>query len=100
LADQLRRAVTAFYNNRASKIQPEKKPVVKKAEPKTPEITYVHQCVHCLTVYDPAVGEPDKNIAVGTSFHSLPDDYSCSLCEGPKADFKQTDKEKLGLQSV
>ncbi|MFC0773535.1 rubredoxin [Terrimonas alba] len=100
LADQLRRAVIAFYNNQASKIKTEKKPAVKKVEQKIPEITFVHQCKHCLTVYDPGTGEPDRNISPNTSFESLPDDYTCALCDAPKTDFTKTEKEKLGLQTV
>ena len=100
LADQLRRAVIAFYNNQANKIQAEKKVVVKKVEKAVPEVVYVHQCKHCLSTYDPALGDADNNIAVGTSFESLPQDYTCFLCEGPKSDFAPVAKEQLGLQAV
>lgn len=41
----------------------------------------VHQCVHCLTVYDDTLGDPENNIVAGTPFSDLPEDYNCPLCE-------------------
>lgn len=45
------------------------------------------QCKHCKTVYDPEIGDPENNIAKGTSFISLPSEYQCAMCGGPKSDF-------------
>lgn len=100
LPEQLRRAVVAFYEYRASKTQADKKPANKKVRKKVTQIAYVHQCQHCLSVYDPVVGDEDNHIAAGTPFESLPKDYTCYLCEGSKNDFKRIAKEQLGLQSV
>ncbi len=47
----------------------------------------VHQCPHCLSVYDPTYGEPVAGIAVGTPFHHLPETFVCTLCEAPKSAF-------------
>jgi rubredoxin len=47
----------------------------------------IHQCKHCLTVYDFELGDDANNIAVGTEFNNLPDNYQCPLCEAGKEDF-------------
>lgn len=101
LVEQLRQAVAAFYTNRASKtIVPEKKILPRKEKDTKPEKEYVHQCKHCLTIYDAKAGEPENNIAAGTAFESLADNYTCPLCEGSKSDFIKTEKDLLGLQAV
>lgn len=100
LAEQLRRAIVAFYEYRSSKTKSEKKPENKKLIKETTEVAYVHQCKHCLSVYDPVVGDEDNRIAAGTAFELLPQNYTCYLCEGPKSDFEYIPKEQLGLQSV
>ena len=56
----------------------------------------VHQCQDCLTVYNAAYGDIEQGIEKGTLFQDLPVDYSCSLCEAPKANFKMLNLEKLG----
>ncbi len=38
------------------------------------------ECLACGYVYDPAVGDPDGNIAPGTSFEDLPDGWVCPQC--------------------
>jgi len=48
----------------------------------------LYQCTHCLTLYDPAIGDPSASIAKDTPFDALPADYACSTCGGPKADFQ------------
>ena len=101
LAEQLRQAIALFYSDKASRAAiTETKPARKKEKEVRPVTIYVHQCKHCLTVYDPKTGEPENGIAAGTSFESLPDSYSCPLCESPKGDFMKKEKAELGLQSV
>jgi len=46
-------------------------------------------CTVCGYVYDPAVGDPDNNIAAGTAFDALPNDWECPLCAVGKEDFEQ-----------
>ena len=46
-------------------------------------------CTICQYVYDPAVGDPDRGIAPGTSFEDLPDDWCCPLCGAGKDVFEQ-----------
>ena len=101
LAEQVKQAVTAFYANRASKtIVPEKKVISRKEKDNRPVKEYVHQCIHCLTVYDAKTGEPENHIAAGVTFESLPVNYTCPLCEGPKEDFVKIAGTELGLQTV
>lgn len=100
LGEQLRRSVTAFYNNRDDKRIITEKEVPAQKEKKEKTVEYVHQCSQCLTIYDDITGETENSIAAGTVFESLPDDYTCSLCEGPKDGFNKVEKKKLGLQAV
>ena len=44
-------------------------------------------CDVCGYGYDPEVGDPDNDIAPGTAFKDLPDDYECPLCGVGKEDF-------------
>lgn len=49
----------------------------------------VHQCSHCMTIYDDEFGDIEHNIKPGTLFEDLPEDYNCSLCEAPKSKFQE-----------
>ena len=55
----------------------------------------VHQCQLCFSIYDEKVGDPSREIAANTPFAKLPDNYCCSLCEAPKADFKVVTMDQL-----
>jgi rubredoxin len=43
-------------------------------------------CIHCLTVYDPALGDPDAQVPAGTDFCAL-DEYACPVCGSDKSAF-------------
>lgn len=45
-------------------------------------------CSVCGYIYDPAAGDPDGDIAPGTAFESIPDDWVCPVCGATKADFE------------
>jgi rubredoxin len=45
----------------------------------TPSPGSVYQCIHCLTVYDPALGDPEAEIPAGTVFSTLAH-YACPVC--------------------
>lgn len=96
LKEQLHRAILSFYSHQLKQIDT---PVVKpkKETPKQKKKDYVHQCQHCLSIYDPLVGEPENNIAGGTTFEQLPSTFSCGLCEAPKDDFTKIEKSELEL---
>ena len=44
-------------------------------------------CDVCGWVYDEAEGAPDLDIAPGTKFEDLPDDFACPLCGVGKDNF-------------
>ena len=44
-------------------------------------------CEMCGWVYDPAAGVPGEDIAPGTPFASLPDDFVCPDCGAVKEHF-------------
>jgi len=101
LAEQLRQAIALFYADKARRTAVSENKPVRKKEKEVKSVTeYVHQCRHCLTVYDPKTGEVEKGIAAGTSFVLLPETYSCSVCEAPKNNFVKKENAELGLQSV
>jgi flavin reductase (DIM6/NTAB) family NADH-FMN oxidoreductase RutF/rubredoxin len=62
------------------------KPKKRKKEEKTMD-KYV--CDVCGYVYDPEYGDPDNNIASGTEFQDLPDDWVCPVCGAPKSEFSK-----------
>lgn len=95
LGEQLRRAIFSFYSHQLSNanVVTVKKPI--EIAPKTKEETYVHQCQHCLSVYDE--NELSESLKI-FPFEDLPIDYCCPLCEAPKTDFLLVGRLQLGLQ--
>ena len=102
LAEQLRRAIISFYNYHQTLPTSTAKAVVTKKD--TPEkilkVGYIHQCRHCLSVYDENIGEVANGILPGTSFENLPATYCCELCEAPRKDFKKIEMQQLVSQPV
>lgn len=45
------------------------------------------ECGVCWTVYDPAEGDAIAQIAPGTPFADLPDDWRCPNCDAPRERF-------------
>lgn len=99
LPAKLRKTIILFYEHQHSKNEKIKKMIKKKPEP-IAEKEFVHQCPHCLTIYDSISGEPENNIAPGTDFEQLSETYCCSLCEAPKDEFIKKDKSTLLSQAV
>jgi len=58
----------------------------------------IHQCKHCLTVYDETTGDAENNVAAGTAFNDLPDAYHCPLCDAEKKDFIEVEESSLVMQ--
>ena len=50
-----------------------------------------YECDPCGYVYDPAVGDPDNDIAAGTAFDDLPEDWVCPICGAGKDEFKEAE---------
>jgi rubredoxin len=85
LAGKLRELCVHYYTS-AESGQAEPEPP--RQEPKPAHTgQMLFQCTHCLTVYDPQLGDPAAGVPIGISFEHLPDEYICSLCEGHKKDF-------------
>ncbi|MBC7887370.1 MAG: rubredoxin [Ferruginibacter sp.] len=102
LSEQLRRAILSYYAYQQTlRVDEPKKEVAKKEAPAKPlPVDYLHQCVHCLSVYDEKTGEPENGILAGTVFENLPASFCCVLCEAPKEEFIKVDKSKFGLLHV
>jgi len=49
------------------------------------------ECMVCGYVYDPAVGDPDSEVAAGTAFEDLPDDWMCPECGVGKDMFEKVE---------
>lgn len=46
-----------------------------------------YRCQVCAYEYDPEKGDPENNIAPGTPFEKLPDNWVCPVCSAPKSEF-------------
>lgn len=46
-----------------------------------------YRCVICGYIYDPEEGDPDSDIAAGTAFEDLPEDWCCPVCQSSKDSF-------------
>ena len=45
------------------------------------------ECGICWWVYDPAEGDPTRQIPAGTAFLALPADWCCPGCDAPRHKF-------------
>jgi len=45
----------------------------------------------CGYIYDPQEGDAENNIAIGTSFEDLPEDWVCPKCGAEKEYFEEMD---------
>lgn len=44
-------------------------------------------CEVCGWEYDQALGDPDNNVAAGTPFEAIPDEWVCPVCGVGKDNF-------------
>lgn len=65
-----------------------KQQVAESAEKKVGKSDQKWICQVCGYIYDPAEGDPEADVAPGTSFEDLPDDWVCPICGAEKADFE------------
>lgn len=49
----------------------------------------VYQCSSCYTVYDEVYGDAQAEIAAGTLFNDIPENYTCPVCDSAKANFEK-----------
>lgn len=47
-----------------------------------------YRCTVCGYTYDPAEGDPDSDIAPGTDFADISEDWVCPVCGASKEDFE------------
>ena len=50
-----------------------------------------YRCTVCEYIYDPAVGDPENDIAPGTPFEKLTKNWVCPLCQADKSAFEVVD---------
>ena len=48
-----------------------------------------YRCTICGYIYDPQKGDPDNNVAAGTPFEQVPDEWVCPECGAPKDAFEK-----------
>lgn len=53
-----------------------------------------YRCTVCEYIYDPALGDPEHNVGLNTSFDDLPDDWVCPFCGKGKWAFEPLTDEK------
>ena len=46
-------------------------------------------CTVCGWVYDPQSGDPASDVAAGTAFEDLPEDWLCPICGVGKDQFEK-----------
>ena len=51
-----------------------------------------YQCPTCDYIYDPALGDPESDIPLGTPFEDLPDDWICPDCSEEKSEFEPVEE--------
>ncbi len=49
----------------------------------------MYECEVCGYVYDPAEGDSENEVAKGTAFEDIPEDWACPMCGVDKEDFVQ-----------
>jgi len=47
-----------------------------------------YKCLICGLIYDEVLGWPDDNIAPGTKWADVPEDWECPDCGAAKEDFE------------
>jgi len=98
LPEQVRRAVIQFYKHRLNTIKNDnQKYVAPQEEAVKKETEFFYQCMNCLTIYNERMGEEENNIAAGTPFAALPENYCCPLCEEKKDTFIRVNRSDLQL---
>ncbi len=51
-----------------------------------------YECIACSYIYDPEKGDPSQDVAPGTAFEDLPDDWTCPDCGVGKEMFEPVDE--------
>ncbi|UCC90274.1 MAG: flavin reductase [Dehalococcoidia bacterium] len=79
----------AYYHQVKRGTTPKTAPVyIEEKKEEAPKMAK-YECTVCGYVYDPELGDPDNDIAPGTPFEELPDDWVCPVCGAAKSDFEK-----------
>lgn len=81
-----------YYHRTMGGKTPEKAATFSGSDAKTegphgPSSSYV--CTVCGYVYNPATGDPGRNITPGVAFADLPQDWTCPVCGAGKENFEK-----------
>ncbi|MCI5147618.1 MAG: rubredoxin [Candidatus Electrothrix sp. AR3] len=52
------------------------------------------KCTICDYQYKPKDGDPDNDVAQGTAWEDVPDDWSCPICGADKDAFEEDDEDE------
>ena len=52
-----------------------------------------YKCKVCGYIYDPSEGDPEFQVAAGTPWDQLPEDWICPVCGAPKEQFTPLEEE-------
>lgn len=55
----------------------------------------IYQCSECLSIYDNEYEDEENQVAAGTAFARVPDEYHCVLCGAGKTAFVERERRKL-----
>lgn len=87
----------AYYRDVIKGLSPENAPTytgkskLAETEVSTESELKKFRCLVCGYIYEPAEGDPTRNIPPGSSFDDLPDDWRCPICGVGKEEFKSLD---------
>ncbi len=80
----------AYYHQVKRGTTPPTAPTYIKEERRV-EMGDTYECTVCGYRYDPAKGDPERNIPPGTPFEELPDDWTCPVCGATKDQFEKVE---------
>ncbi len=60
----------------------------------------IWECLICGFVYDESLGMPEDNIAPGTPWEDIPEDWLCPDCGVGKQDFEMVEVKKVSVAST
>ena len=82
-----------YYHNVKGGISPKNAPTYigaeEKKQPKEEHKMDKYVCTVCGYVYDPEQGDPDNDVAAGTAFEDIPNDWVCPVCGAGKEAFEK-----------
>lgn len=87
LKDILPLLTKALDNGKAKQPAPPMKKMKRSVPKKAPSVVKIHVCSGCGYEYNPNIGDIEGEIAAGTEFKTLPEEWVCPECSEPKANF-------------